>query len=274
MTPETVTSASNATVKLLRSLAQKKHRREHGLFLAEGLRICTEALDSGWTPRILAMAQGERHHPLARRLAHATLGAGGRVIEVSPDLLSSLTGKDNPQAVLAAFPTRPFGLEGLATAPLYLAAQAVRDPGNLGTMLRTCDAVGAGGLILVGDCVDPDSVEAVRASMGARFTVPVARTDLPGLLGWRDATGARLVGAALADTATDWAAETYAPPTIILVGNEQAGLPDDHVAACDALVKMPMRGRADSVNVAVAAAVLLYRALDRQRGSTRLRPAP
>ncbi len=265
MTPETVTSAQNATVKLLRSLALKKHRREHGLFLGEGLRICTEALDSGWAPRILAMAQGERHHPLARRLAHATLGAGGRVIELSPDLLSSLTGKDNPQAVLAAFPSRPFALEDLAAAPLYLAAQAVRDPGNLGTMLRTCDAVGAGGLVLVGDCADPDSVEAVRASMGARFTVPVAKTGLSGLIAWRDATGARLMGAALSDDAQDWAAADYSQPTIILVGNEQAGLPDDHVAACDAVVKLPMRGRADSVNVAAAAAVLLYRALDRQR---------
>lgn len=265
MTPETVTSAGNATVKLLRSLAQKKHRREHGLFLGEGLRICTEALDAGWTPRILAMAAGERHHPLARRLAHATLGGGGRVIEVPADLLVSLTGKDNPQAVLAAFPARPLALDALPAAPLYLAAQAVRDPGNLGTMLRTCDAVGAGGLLLVGACADPDSVEAVRASMGARFTVPVARAELPDLLAWRTRIGARLLGAALADSAQDWAAADYAAPTIILVGNEQAGLPEDHAAACDALVKLPMRGRADSVNVAVAAAVLLYRALDRQR---------
>lgn len=261
MTVIAVTSASNATLKRLRSLREKKYRRLEGLFLAEGLRICTEALDAGWIPRILLFGAGRGDHPLVRRLVHATLGSGGQVLEAPAALLAGVSGKDNPQAVVAAYAPRPPGLEDLVPGPRTLVAERLRDPGNLGTLLRACDAAGAAALILLGDSADPTSIEAVRASMGAFFTVPCVTASTADFLAWKARHGATLVGAALDPRAIDWRAACYTPPTLLLVGNEAQGLPGDLKAACDSLVLIPMRGRADSLNVAMAGTLLLYEAL-------------
>ncbi|TPE60043.1 RNA methyltransferase [Sandaracinobacter neustonicus] len=257
----TVTSASNATLKRLRSLREKKYRRVEGLFLAEGLRICTEALDAGWTPKVLVFAEGKGDHPLVRRLVQATLSSGGQVIETTPDLLSGVTGKDNPQAVAAAYEPRTLALADLVPGPRTLVAERLRDPGNLGTLLRACDATGAGALILLDDSADPTSVEAVRASMGAFFTVPCVTASTAELLAWKAKHGAVLTGAALDPRAMDYRAASYAPPALLLVGNEAQGLPEALMAECDQLVIMPMRGKADSLNVAMAGTLLLYEAL-------------
>lgn len=256
-----VTSASNASLKRLRSLREKKYRRLEGLFLAEGLRICTEALDAGWVPKILLFGTGKGDHPLVRRLVRATLGEGGQVLEAAPDLLAGVTGKDNPQAVVAAYAPRDTSLDDLVPGPRTLVAERLRDPGNLGTLLRACDAAGAGALILLDDSADPTSVEAVRASMGAFFTVPCVQATTADFLAWKARHGAMLIGAALDPSALDWRAARYAPPALLLVGNEAQGLPEDLKAACDSLVIIPMRGRADSLNVAMAGTLLLYEAL-------------
>jgi TrmH family RNA methyltransferase len=261
---QAVTSASNTTLKRLRSLREKKYRRAEGLFLAEGLRICTEALDSGWTPAILVFAQGKGDHPLVRRLVQATLGTGGQVIETGADLLAGITGKDNPQAVAAAYRPRPLSLDDLVPGARTLVAERLRDPGNLGTLLRSCDATATTALILLDDSADPTSVEAVRASMGAYFTVPTVSATTPEFLAWRARHGANLVGAALDPRATDYRSARYRSPCLLLVGNEAQGLPKPLIAACDELVTMPMRGRADSLNVAMAGTLLLYAALHRQ----------
>jgi TrmH family RNA methyltransferase len=147
-----------------------------------------------------------------------------------------------------------------SAAQIWLVAQALRDPGNLGTMLRTCDAVGAGGLILIDDCADPFSAEAVRASMGAVFTVGVAQARWDEFLPWLRSGAGQLVAASLRD-AVPYREADYAAPCFILVGNESQGLPEDYEAACDLRVTMPMRGRADSLNAAVAGAVLAYEVL-------------
>ena len=141
-----------------------------------------------------------------------------------------------------------------STAPLWIVAQALRDPGNLGTILRTGDAVGAGGLILVDDCADPFSVEAVRASMGALFTQAIANARWDEFVAWLRGGPGQLVGTSL-KAATDYLDAEYHAPCFLLIGNEQQGLPADYEAACDLLVKIPMAGRADSLNAAVAAAV-------------------
>src|SRR6476619_5527983 len=174
--PRQVTAFSNTTVKRLRSLRDKKHRRAEGLFLAEGLRIIAEARDSGQLPEIIAFSAEGAKHPLAAEIVAATEAAGGEAIETTADILSRMSGKDNPQMLLGAYRQPDTSLERIdrAKAPLWIVAQALRDPGNLGTILRTGDAVGAGGLILIDECVDPFSVEAVRASMGALFTQRIA----------------------------------------------------------------------------------------------------
>ena len=260
--PRQITSFSNETVKRLRSLRDKKARRSEGLFLAEGLRIIAEARSEGRLPEILAFASGGASHPLAAEIIAATEASGGDVIETTPDILTKMSGKDNAQMLLGAYrqPETALGRIDRSRSPLWLVAQALRDPGNIGTILRTGDAVGAGGLILIDDCADPFGVEAVRASMGAVFTQAVAQARWEEFLPWLRAGEGQLVAASLRD-AQPYRVAPYAAPCFILVGNESRGLPEDYEMACDLRVTMPMKGRADSLNAAVAAAVLGYEVL-------------
>jgi TrmH family RNA methyltransferase len=257
--PRQVTAFSNATVKQLRSLRDKKGRRSEGMFLAEGLRILAEARDSGRLPEIVAFSPEGAKHPLAAEIITATEAAGGDAIETSLDILSKMSGKDNPQMLLGAYRVPETGLEAIdrSTAPLWIVAQALRDPGNIGTILRTGDAVGAGGLILIDDSADPYSVEAVRASMGAIFTQQVAQARWPEFIEWLRSGEGQLVGTSLKAT-DDYLEAEYRRPCFLLIGNEQQGLPADYEAECDTLVKIPMAGRADSLNAAVAAAVMAF----------------
>lgn len=261
-----ISGFSNPTVKYLRALRDKKHRKRSGQFLVEGLRLLEDARASGRVPQVLVMADGNERaaggHAVLARLIAAVEAAGGEVITTTPDILSKITGKDNAQSVAGVFDEWDTGLGNLdrTSAPIWLVAQALRDPGNLGTMLRTGDAVGAGGLILIDDCADPFSAEAVRASMGAVFTVPLAQARWDDFIGWLRAGQGQLVAASLRD-AVPYRGAPYAAPCFILVGNESQGLPESYEVACDLRVTMPMRGRADSLNAAVAGAVLAYEVL-------------
>jgi len=257
--PRQVTAFSNTTVKRLRSLRDKKARRTEGLFLAEGLRILTEARDSGRLPEIVAFSAEGAKHSLAAEIIAATEAAGGEAIETTPEILSKMSGKDNPQMLLGAYRQPDASLRGIdpATAPLWIVVQALRDPGNIGTILRTGDAVGAGGLILIDDCADPFSVEAVRASMGAVFTQAIATARWGEFLAWLRSGGAQLVGTSLKAT-QDYLEAEYRKPCFLLIGNEQQGLPEEYEAECDLLVKIPMAGRADSLNAAIAAGVMAF----------------
>jgi len=257
--PRIVTAFSNATVKRLRSLREKKARRAERMFLAEGLRIIAEARDSGRLPEIIAFSPEGAKHPLAAEIIAATEAAGGEAIETSPEILSKMSGKDNPQMLLGAYrqPETSLELIDRSAAPIWIAAQALRDPGNIGTILRTGDAVGAGGLILIDECADPFSVEAVRASMGALFTQAIATAKWPEFLAWLRSGGGQLVGTSLKAN-RDYLDAEYKAPCFLLIGNEQQGLPADYEAECDLLVKIPMAGRADSLNAAVAAAVMAF----------------
>jgi RNA methyltransferase, TrmH family len=254
-----VTAFSNSTVKLLRSLRDKKARRAEGLFLAEGLRILAEARDSGRLPEIIAFSPEGAKHPLAAEIIAATETAGGDAVETTPDILSKMSGKDNPQMLLGAYRQPETALSAIdrGKAPLWIVAQALRDPGNLGTILRTGDAAGAGGLILIDDCADPFSVEAARASMGALFTQDIATARWPEFVEWLRSGEGQLVGTSLKATDDYFEAE-YCKPCFLLIGNEQQGLPPDYESECDLLVKIPMAGRADSLNAAMATAVMAF----------------
>ncbi|MDC0887135.1 RNA methyltransferase [Altererythrobacter sp.] len=262
MTRRQITGFSNPTVKSLRSLRDKKHRKREGKFLAEGLRLLTDARESGRVPETLVMAEGRGPHPLLAALERDVIASGGEVIETSDDILAKITGKSNPQAVAGVFTEWDTGLDRIdrSSAPIWLVAQALRDPGNLGTMLRTGDAVGAGGLILIDDCADPFSVEAVRASMGAIFTQQVVQSRWEPFIAWQHEGPGQLVAASLRD-AVPYRSAPYQAPCLIMVGNESQGLPEEYEAACDLRVTMPMLGKADSLNAAVAGAVLAYEVL-------------
>jgi RNA methyltransferase, TrmH family len=263
--PRQVTAFSNPLVKRVRGLRDKKNRRREGLFIAEGLRILTEGREAGFLPEILFFAAGTAH-PLLETLIGQMEAAGGDVVETKAEILHKLSGKDNPQTVLGVYRAFPTGLDGIdrGSADLWIAAQALRDPGNLGTMLRTGDAVGAGGLILLDECVDPFSVEAVRASMGALFTQKVAAAPWDEFIAWLRAGPGELIGTSL-KAAEDYQAPRYSKPAFILVGNEAQGLPAAYEAECDRLVKMPMLGKADSLNAAVATAVIAYEIVNQWR---------
>ncbi len=253
--PRRVTSLANATVKAAAALRLRKAREESGQFLAEGLQAVAEAIDLGWRPRTLLFGGGMADHVLVKRAA----AVAGEALEVTDAILAKVSRRDNPQTVLGVFDQRWGELARLdpLAAPCWIALEEVRDPGNLGTIVRTADAAGCGGVILVGDCCDPFSIEAVRASMGSAFATPVFRADREAFAVWRAGWPGQVVGAQLT-AATDFRALAYRRPTLLLMGPEQAGLSPALAHLCDASVKIPMRGRAESLNLAVATAILVY----------------
>lgn len=258
-----ITSLTNDTVKAVRALHMRKERETTGLFLAEGLKFIGEALDQGRTPKTLLVGMEARPHALLDRAKIETQAAGGEIVVVTHPILEKISRRDNPQTVLAVFEQQYTSLEALTpqSAPCWVALEQVRDPGNLGTIIRTADAAGCGGVILIGDCVDPFSVEAVRATMGSVFAVAIARTSPAEFLAWRERWPGSVVGTRL-DATTDYRAASIQRPALILMGNEQAGLTDELAAACDVNVKIPMRGRADSLNLAIATGIMVYAATD------------
>jgi TrmH family RNA methyltransferase len=261
MSGRLITSLTNPTVKAVRALHMRKEREESGLFLAEGLKIVIEAIDLGHAPAILMYGPDAAAHPLLQRAVQTTRAAGGEVIEVNREVLEKVSRRDNPQAVVAVFRQVYAPLADISPhdAPCWVALQAVRDPGNLGTIVRTADAAGCGGVILVGDCTDAYSVEAVRATMGSVFAVKIAKATVEEFLAWRASWPGSVVGTLLSAT-SDYRSADYRHPVLILMGNEQQGLPPDLAAACDVNVKIPMRGRADSLNLSVATGIMIYAA--------------
>ncbi|MDH4386217.1 MAG: RNA methyltransferase [Caulobacter sp.] len=259
-----VTSLSNDTVKAARALHMRKARDETGEFLAEGLKIITEAVEQGVAPRVLMFGRAAASHPLLIRAAEATVADGGEVIEVTPEILEKVARRENAQPAVAIFRQSYQTLHQLnpASKGCWVAMQQVRDPGNLGTVVRTVDAAGGGGVILIGDCCDPYSVEGVRATMGSIFAVPLVRTGVEDFIAWRDSWPGCVVGTMLTAT-TDYRRADYRLPTLILMGNEAQGLPAELAAVCDVNVKIPMRGRADSLNLSVATGIMIYAVTDR-----------
>ncbi|MDP2116888.1 MAG: RNA methyltransferase [Brevundimonas sp.] len=264
MTDRLITSLTNDTVKTVRALHMRKARDATGHFLAEGLKFIGEALDQQRSPRLLLVGEDARPHPILDRARAATRAAGGEVMIVTHAILEKISRRDNPQTVLGVFDQAYTPLSAIepVTAPAWVALEQVRDPGNLGTIIRTADAAGCGGVILIGDCVDPFSVEAVRATMGSVFAVAIARATPAEFLAWRQTWPGSVIGTRL-DAQTGYRDAAIQRPALILMGNEQAGLTDALAAACDVNVKIPMRGRADSLNLAVATGIMVYAATDR-----------
>jgi RNA methyltransferase, TrmH family len=258
-----VTSLANPLVKDIRALHLKKHRDRSGLFLAEGHKLVRDGLDEGWALKTLVCAADSLRDEAVGLLAARAKAAGALVLEVSHAVLEKVSRRDNPQTVLGVFRQQTAPLVRLGEGGLWVALDRVRDPGNLGTIMRTADAAGAAGVALVGPSCDPFAMETVRATMGSIFHVPLVRTAPAAFLARVQASGARLVGTHLAGT-IDFRRADYAPPVILLMGNEQQGLTEELASACDQLVRIPMTGKADSLNLAVAAGLMIYEAL-RQR---------
>lgn len=261
-----ITSLSNPLVKEIRALQLKKHRDETGLFIAEGQKLVRDAVDGGWIVEMLAYSSASANDPAIGALAAETKAGGGAVLEVSAQVLEKITRRENPQNAVGVFkqrfaPESAIGREGTT----WVALDRVRDPGNLGTILRTSDAAGVAGVVLIGAHCDPFGLEAVRATMGSIFHVPIVRTTEDGFLAQVKRAGARLIGTHLTAAAIDFREADYRQPLILLMGNEQQGLTDRLATACDQLVRIPMRGKADSLNLAVSTALMIYEALRKER---------
>ncbi|WSG95851.1 RNA methyltransferase [Rhizobium johnstonii] len=257
-----VTSLANPIIKDIKALTNKKSREESGTFLAEGLKLVIDAIELGWAIRTLVYAKAAKGKPLVEQMAAKTVASGGLVLEVSEKVIASITRRDNPQMVVGIFEQRWRPLKGirLSEGETWVALDRVRDPGNLGTIIRTADAAGASGIILLGETTDPFSLETVRATMGSVFAVPLARATPEEFIAWRKSAGVSVVATHLAG-AVDYRTIDYRKkPVVLLMGNEQSGLPEQLAEEADALARIPQQGRADSLNLAVATAVMLFEA--------------
>ncbi|UPA24666.1 TrmH family RNA methyltransferase [Shinella oryzae] len=257
-----VTSLANPIVKDIKALSDKKHRDETKSFMAEGLKLVIDALELGFEIRTLVYAKNVKDKPQVVQCATKTVARGGLVLEVSEKVLASITRRDNPQMVVGIFTQRWTNLRDVrpGNGETYVALDRVRDPGNLGTIIRTADAAGASGVILVGESTDPFSMETVRATMGSVFAVPLARASVADFLAWKKGAGVRVVATHLAG-AVDYRTVDYkTKPVVLLMGNEQSGLPDTLASEADALARIPQAGLADSLNLAIATGVMLFEA--------------
>jgi TrmH family RNA methyltransferase len=256
---KTVTSLTNPTIKDIRGLALPKNRKESGLFVTEGMKLVADAVEEDWPIKILVYGAKVADHPVVRRVATTAHARGGDVLEVSEAVLAKITRRENPQMVVGVFEQKLTPKSDIRPGPtgVWVALEGIKDPGNLGTIIRTADAVGAEGVILVGDTVDPFGVEAVRATMGSIFHMKLARMSVAEFKEWRKGWPGIVVGTHLSGK-SDYRTIDYDRPVMLFMGNEQSGLPEDLAATCDHLVKIPQAGRADSLNLAIATGVMLY----------------
>ena len=258
--PKVVTSLSNDRIKAIRALEMRKARKETGLFVAEGASILVTARERGQTPATLVYRTGSAESGIARGLVGSALAAGAEVLEVSAAILEKLAAKDNPQSMLGVFKQmwapapKPNEVRRDAT---WLALEDIRDPGNLGTIIRTADAVGVAGIILGGTCCDPFAHECVRATMGSIFSVPLVRMPKDQLIPLIGNWPGEAVGTHLASP-HDFRKVNFRAPVMLVMGGEGPGLSEDVSKACRRLVRIPMAGTLDSLNLAIATALALY----------------
>jgi TrmH family RNA methyltransferase len=256
--PELLTSSSNPLIKLARALRQKKARDESGLFLVEGILHVGEAAEAGWELETLLYCPERLKSEFGRGLVEKLSGNGVRCQPVSEPAFESFAEKENPQGIAALMRQKHRRLNEAAVPKLAAAVVAPQDPGNVGTILRTLDAVGADALFLLDGGADPYHPSVVRASMGTLFWKPFFSTSFSEFAAWAQAGGFRLVGTSAHATVDYRQLRLETRPTILLLGSEQKGLLPEQLAACDELISLPMRGHATSLNLAVAAGIFLY----------------
>lgn len=258
-TLNTITSRQNRRIVEARKLDEKKYRQQQGRFLVEGVKLLEIALRAGARPREVFCCQ-EQLVGTSETLLDAMTSAGAEVVAVSPDVMASLAEREATEGLVATFDLFETSLDelGLGAQTLVLVLDRLQDPGNLGTLIRTADAVGATAVVLVEPCVDPFDPKVVRGSMGSLFNMSLVRSsDVPGLFDWLRGHDLRTVGAD-AHRGVDWGEGLWPGSLALVLGNEARGLSADVSAQIDAWARLPIAGRAESLNVAVAGGVLMY----------------
>jgi len=262
-----ITSLTNPGIVAARKLLLPKERKSTGNFLAEGLRVVAQAFDSGaqiqqiiYSPELLVSEFGQGLVEKART-------RGIPILEVSQAVFASLARKDTPQGIAAVIAQLWFPLDESAPVEtdLWVALQAVQNPGNLGTVLRTCDAVGAKALLLLDDCTDPYDAAAVKASMGSIFTVRLMKSRLSEFQTWALSRPDLSIFGSSDKGAEDYTLARYSLPALVLMGSERQGLPAEYLALCRQTVRIPMEGACDSLNLSIAAGIILYEIYNQNR---------
>jgi RNA methyltransferase, TrmH family len=266
-----ITSFVNERIKSIRKLQDRKAREESGLFFLEGLRVVAEAIDQGAELDTLVVSPDLLKSAFGQDLVARQRAQGTSLLEVSSDIFKRLSLKEGPQGLAAVARQHWTPLEQVTFRPrsglasrTWVALDSVADPGNLGTILRTHDAVGGEGIILIDQSTDPYDPSAARASMGALFTQSLVKASLAQFRAWKQHTGIAVVGTSGAAD-SDYASFRYPDQMVLLMGSERQGLQEAHLALCDAIVSIPMVGASDSLNLAAATAVVLYEIFNQRR---------
>jgi TrmH family RNA methyltransferase len=254
---EQVASAQNPLIKLVRSLASRKHRQQTGLFIVEGYSHARRAKAHGFIPQLLLLDRDHADDPDLREIAEWAQRSGARMAAVPPALMSRVSGLSNPQALILVCRQRwlPPDVPRDETATV-LALDRIRDPGNLGAIIRTAEATAVTRLFLIGDSCDPFSPEAVRASAGSIFAMELTRLPQEGFLQIARTWPGDIVGTHL--RAAESFKQSHLRPVLLLMGSESHGLPEELASACTKLVRIPMSESVDSLNIAAAAVLMLY----------------
>jgi RNA methyltransferase, TrmH family len=259
-----ISSTSNQTIKEIRALRQRKEREARGCVWVEGIRLVGEAANAPGRVEGLVVAPDVLTSEFGKQMVARLCAAGVPVLEVTPAVFESLSNKEGPQGIGAVVRQEWTSLPGadLGHGLGWLALDRIADPGNLGTIMRTCDAVGVSGIALIGDCTDPYDPAAARGSMGALFAMRLARATEEEFVSWSRGRDAYVVGTSDRG-AVDYRQAAYVKPMVLLMGSERQGLSQGLLDMCSEVVRIPMVGRSDSLNLAVATGVVLYEIFDR-----------
>ena len=261
-----ISSLSNARIKQIRSLRHRQEREQTGLFFIEGIRLVTEAVQLGADVETLVVAPDLLKSQFAQEVIRAQQERGTPCIEVTADVFKSISAKEGPQGLGAVVRQRWEALDHvrLSHRHYWIALDAAQDPGNIGTIIRTGDTFGSAGLMLLGNCADPHDPTALRASMGAIFSQRLVKASFADFAYWKQRHNYVVIGTSKA-APNDYRKASYRLPMVLLMGSERSGLSSEQQAICDLMVSIPMVGRSDSLNLAVATGIVLYEVFHQTR---------
>jgi TrmH family RNA methyltransferase len=261
-----INNINHHSIRHIRRLRLPEERDQTGLYYIEGLRFVAQAISHGAIIETLVVSRPLLSHPYAERLLNRQQRAGTPILHVTPAVLHNISLVDDPQGIGAVVRQRRERLVDIKPGNelCWIAHHVVRSPGNLGTILRTSEAVGGAGIIVLDEHTDPYDPTAVRATMGALFGQHIVRATIGEFMQWKQRNHYMLVGTSPSAT-QDYHAVAYRHPTILLMGEERKGLPPELQALCDVMVRIPMVGQSDSLNLAVATSVMLYELFNQRR---------
>jgi RNA methyltransferase, TrmH family len=261
-----IDDGNHPAIRSIQRLHTREGREKTRLFYVEGVRFVHQAIQHRVPVETLVICRPLLRHPVAQRILHQQQRKGTVILEVTPQIMESLSLGHDSQGIGAVVHQQwePLAEIKPANELCWIVLSLLRTPGNLGTMLRTSEAVGGAGIILLGSATDPYDPPTVRATMGALFAQRLVRATLTEFSRWKQRYRCQLIGTS-PTAPTDYRSLKYHPPTLLLMGEERQGLTPELQTLCDGMARIPMVGKADSLNVAVAAGVMLYEVFNQRR---------